>query len=432
MQRAASGRDIVGANGGRGQGATRRGVLAGAAGLLFGAGGVDGVGTASAQQADLGWDEWVVRFRGQALARGVSAPTYDVVMRSFQPDVDVYRFDKAQPEFQEPIWKYVGKRADDSDAATGKARVRDYQALFDKIERTYGVDRYALCALWGIESSFGDVVVNLKWMRPVIPALAALAWGEPRRRSYWEAELINALIIVNRGWAQPSDMIGSWAGAMGHTQWMPEVWLNMGVDFDGDGKVSPFGPPDDALAGTARYLLERGKWRRGETWGYEVRLMPQFDIGLADGRSVRPLGEWQTLGMQRVGGQAFPRLEDKARLWLPAGARGPALVLLPNFYAIRSYNPSNKYALAIGHLADRIRGGGPFVQPWPVDERTLSFAEVQEIQSKLLAAGYDIGQPDGRVGEKTQAAIQSWQRAVGMMPPDGFPTDAVLRRLRGG
>ncbi|WP_407049715.1 lytic murein transglycosylase [Methyloraptor flagellatus] len=409
---------------------TRRGLLGVGVGGLASA--LIGGAPVLAQENTMPWEQWVTAFRAAALARGISAPTYDRVMRSIQPDVEVYKFDKAQPETQEPIWRYMNRRVNDWRIETGKARIRDFAPLFDRIERTYGVDRYMLCALWGMESAYGDVVVNMKWMRPVMPALAALAWGEARRRRYWETELLNALVIVNRGWSTPEEMIGSWAGAMGHTQWMPEVWLNMGVDFDGDGKVSPFGKPDDALAGTARYLMERGKFRRGETWGYEVGLPPGFDVGLADGRTWRSLGEWSAFGVRRITGDAFPRPADKARLWMPAGAKGPVIALVANFFAIRSYNPSNKYALAIGHLADRIRGGGPFVTPWPTDERQLSLAEVQEIQVKLTQAGYDTGGVDGRIGEKTQTAIQAWQRAVGMIPPDGFPSDAVLKRLRGG
>ena len=163
------------------------------------------------------------------------------------------------------MWQYINRRCSDWRVTTGKVRAKEYADLLARIEKDYGVDRYIILGLWGMESSFGDVVANRKYMRPIIPALAALAWGAPRRRPYWEAELLNALTIVDRGWAQPSDMIGSWAGAMGHTQWMPEVWLHMGVDYDHDGRTSPFGKPDDSFAGTRDILVERGKLspRRG-------------------------------------------------------------------------------------------------------------------------------------------------------------------------
>jgi lytic murein transglycosylase len=409
-------------------GLSRRGLLAGLAGLTAAA----IAEPARAQVSDFSWDAWVERFRARAEARGVKRATYDRVMLSIQPDTDVYKFDKAQPEAQEPIWRYLNRRVNEWRINTGRERIKEHADLWSRIEEVYGVDRFHLCALWGMESAFGDVVANPKWMRPVIPSLAALAWGDPRRRTYWETELLNALVIIDRGWANPSDMVGSWAGAMGHTQWMPEVWLNMGVDFDFDGRINPFGKPDDSLAGTARYLVERGNYRRDETWGYEVRLPANFNAGLADARTTRTIRQWKGLGLTRANGLDFPRATDNARLSLPAGVNGPAFLYLPNLYAIRSYNPSTKYALAIGHLADRIRGGGDFVQPWPVDEKQLSLEEAQELQTRLTQLGFDTGGTDGRVGEKTQNAVQEWQRSVGMAPADGFPSDKVLKRLRGG
>ncbi|WP_333822354.1 lytic murein transglycosylase [Pinisolibacter sp.] len=382
--------------------------------------------------ADTGFTEWVGRFRPRALAKGVSGATYDRVMAATVPDTAVYKFDRAQPEVQEPIWRYIERRTSDYNVETGKKRIREYAALWDRIEAKYGVDRYTLCALWGLESSFGDLAVSAKYMRKVIPCLSALAWGDARRRSYWEQELINALIIVDRGWAEPDQMIGSWAGAMGHTQWMPEVWLNMGVDFDGDGRINPFGKPDDALAGTARYLVERGRWRRGEAWGHEVDFTPKFDHAHADGKTQKTFAQWTALGLRRADGKAFSHPDTVARIYLPAGAKGPAFALTRNFYAVKSYNPSSKYALAICHLGDKIRGEGKFVRPWPVDERSLTLSETQEVQERLTALGFDTGGADGRYGDKTRGAIQAWQKSVGMTPADGYPTDKVLARLRGG
>jgi len=267
-----------------------------------------------------------------------------------------------------------------------------------------------ILGLWGIESTFGDPLVQQNHSRPVFPALAALAWGEPRRRSYWETELINALRIVDKGWSNPKEMVGSWAGAMGHTQWMPEVWLNVGFDYDGDGKVNPFGRPDDALGSSARYLVNRGKYRRGEHWGYEVRAP-----GRSSDETSRTFEAWQALGVTRADGQPFPNPKLAAKLWVPV-AGGPAFLLGPNFYAVRSYNPSMNYTLAIVHLGDRVLGGGPFVQPFPGSERAPTLAEVQEMQRRLTAAGFDTGGTDGRVGNMTMAAARSFQQKAGLVP----------------
>jgi membrane-bound lytic murein transglycosylase B len=370
--------------------------------------------------------QWVESFRARARARGVSDATYGRVMAAIKPDTSVYALDRAQPEFREEVWQYLNRRVSDWRIGTGQERAREHASLLESVERQYGVDRWVMLGLWGMESAFGDVVVNPKHMRPILPALAALAWGEPRRRTYWEQELLNALLIIERGWAAPAEMIGSWAGAMGHTQWMPEVWLNMGVDFNGDNRISPFGPPDDALAGTAQYLLRRGKYRRGEGWGYEVRL----PAGIAPGATeMQAIASWQERGVRQASGKAFPRPNEQARLWQPV-AGGPVFLLTQNFHAVKSYNPANTYALAILHLGDRIRGEGAFVQPFPGGERVPTLAEVQEIQRRLTALGFDTDGTDGRVGRDTMLAVRAYQRKVGLEPADGYAGLKVLARLR--
>jgi len=349
-------------------------------------------------------------------------------MRGLKPDTSVYGLLNNQDEFKEALWQYLNRRVSEVRIATGQARAKEYAPLLDRIERDYGVDRHIMLSLWGNESSYGDVVDNPKYMRPVIPALAALAYGAPRRRKYWEQELINALRIVERGYAEPRQMIGSWAGAMGHTQWMPEVWLNMGVDYDKDGRIFPFGKPDDAFAGTARYLVQRGRYRRGEAWGYEVRL-PAGKRRHPSG--TRSYAKWHDLGVRRADGQPFPRPGDHARLRVPERG-GPAFLVGQNFSAVLSYNPAFSYALAVCHLADRIRGDGPFVQQFPGGERAPTLAEVQEIQRRLTEMGFDTNGTDGRVGRDTMRAVRAFQRKVGMEPADGYPGLGVLSRLRKG
>ena len=393
-----------------------QGVLTSMPLLMFGA-------QSNAQSARAPFAQWVAAFRPRALARGISEKTYDSVMANLKPDTSVYALQRSQPEFQEQTWQYVNRRVSDWRVTTGKEVAKEHAALLSQIEQEHGVDRTVLLALWGVESAYGDSIVQQKYMRPVFPALAALAWGEPRRRAYWEKELLNALVIVERGWSRPSEMIGSWAGAMGHTQWMPEVWLNVGLDFDGDGRVSPFGSPADALASTASYLVKRGKYRRGELWGYEVK-------GAASG-GPRSYAAWQAAGVRRVSGEAFPLPNVTARRWVPVPG-GPSFLIGQNFDAVHSYNPSKNYTLAIVHLSDRLRGDGPFVQPFPGSERTPTLAELKELQQRLSSAGFDTGGLDGRVGNETMRAVRTYQEKVGLEPADGYAGLKVLARLRQG
>jgi lytic murein transglycosylase len=382
------------------------------------------LGEGLAQTSSQSFPQWVAAFRPRALKRGISEKTYDSVMGQLKPDTSVYALQRSQPEFQELTWQYLNRRVSDWRVMTGKQAAKDNAALLARIETEYGVDRYLLLALWGVESAYGDPIVQQKYMRPVFASLAALAWGEPRRRTYWEQELLNALVIVERGWSTPAEMIGSWAGAMGHTQWMPEVWLNVGLDFDRDGRVSPFGSPADALASTARYLVNRGKYRRGEHWGYEVR-------GISLDAGSRSYDAWQKAGVRRANGEPFPLPNATARAWVPVPG-GPSFLIGPNFFSVKSYNPSMNYALAIAHLSDRIRGDGPFVQPFPGSERTPTLAELKELQQRLTSQGFDTGGIDGRVGSDTMVAVRAFQKKVGMAPADGYAGLKVLARLRQG
>ncbi len=347
-------------------------------------------------------------------------------MLGVRPDTAGLEAIGSQPEFNEQLWQYLNRRVSDWRIIAGRDKAKEYAPLLSRIERDFGVEPGIMLGVWGVESTYGDPTVQKNHMRPVIPSLAALAWAEPRRRTYWEQELINALTIIQTGWSTPEDMIGSWAGAVGHTQWMPEVWLHLGVDYDGDGKISPFGAPDDALATTARYFVERGKYRRGEHWGYEVRL----PAGVA-GHASRSYADWQKRGVVRADGQTFPQPSATARLWVPVPG-GPAFLLGPNFFAVKTYNPSMNYTLALVHLGDRVTGGGALVQPFPGSERAPTLAEVQEIQRRLTALGFDTGGADGRVGNDTMLAVRDFQRKAGIDPPDGYAGIALLARLRQG
>jgi peptidoglycan lytic transglycosylase B len=372
-----------------------------------------------------GFDQWRDNFRQHALAKGISEATWNRAMAHVEPDMTVFKEIRNQPEFTEQTWQYINRRVSDWRIIAGKEALKQNAALFARIERDFGVERGTLLALWGVESAYGDPLVQQNHMRPVFPSLAALAWNEPRRRDYWQSELINALRIVDRGWSTPEEMRGSWAGAMGHTQWMPEVWLDVGIDYDGDGKISPFGKPDDALGSTAKFLVNRGHYHRGEHWGYEVRSSGGAPAG------SRTYAAWEASGVRRADGQPFPQPNASAQMWVPVPG-GPSFLLGPNFYSVRSYNPSMNYALAICHLGDRILGGGPFIQPFPGSERALTLAEVQEMQVRLTKAGFDTGGTDGRVGNDTMKAIRDYQVKMGLEPVDGYGGLKVLARLRQG
>jgi lytic murein transglycosylase len=383
-----------------------------------------GLSTPAGAQGARPFAQWVEQFRTRALDRGVSDATYRRVMQGLKPDTSVYALDRSQPEFTEKLWQYLNRRVSDWRVAVGRQKAKEYEALLGRIERDFGVGRSVVLGIWGVESAYGDPDVQQNHMRPIFPALAALAWGEARRRSYWEQELLNALVIVERGWGTPEEMRGSWAGAMGHTQWMPEVWLNMGMDYDRDGKVSPFGHPDDALASTARYLVDRGKYRRGEHWGYEVKVPSGSRAS-----GSRSYEAWHKAGILRADGKSFPQPNASAKLWVPVPG-GPGFLLGPNFYAVRSYNPSMNYTLAIVHLGDRIFGAPEVTPKFPAGERAPTLAEVQEIQRRLTALGYDTGGADGRVGNDTMRAIVSFQRKVNFEPADGYAGVRLLARLR--
>jgi len=381
-------------------------------------------GSAQAQGGRVPFPQWVESFRPRALARGVSEATYTRVMRGLKPDTSVYALDRSQPEFTETLWQYLNRRVSDWRITEGREKAKENDALLKRIEQDFGVAPAVMLGIWGVESAYGDPSVQKNLMRPIFPALGALAWGEPRRRRYWEQELLNALVIVERGWGVPEEMRGSWAGAMGHTQWMPEVWLNMGMDYDRDGKVNPFGRPDDALASTARYLMNRGKYRRGEHWGYEVRVPKGVK-----GNASRKYEAWSKAGVVRPDGRTFPQPGATAKLWVPMPG-GPGFLCGPNFYAVRSYNPSMNYTLAIVHLGDRIMGGPEVAPKFPGGERAPTLAEIQEIQSRLTALGFDTGGSDGRIGNATMRAIRDFQQKIKMEPTDGYAGVRLLARLR--
>lgn len=366
---------------------------------------------------------WVAGFRPRALQAGVTPETFDRYMPRVSLRLDVLERDRRQDEFTKTIWDYLDKAASDDRIANGQKALRDHAALLDQIEARYGVDRAAVVAIWGLESAYGAVRGDI----PVLDAVATLSY-DARRAVFFEAELIAALQILQDGQTTAEAFKGSWAGASGHTQFMPSSIRATAVRFDGQGLPNLWSDsPADALASTAAYLAKSG-WKKGLPWGWEVALPEGFDVAQTGSRTPRPMSHWNALGLTLADGSPLPT-GDWSALILPAGARGPAFLITDNFAAIETYNRADSYVIAVGHLSDRIQGGGPILHPWPRDLRALTLPERQEMQSRLKAEGLYAGEPDGKVGPLTLAAVKAFQTAAGL-PPDSYASLQVLDALR--
>ena len=372
--------------------------------------------------------KWVRDFWPTAKSAGVSRSVYDAALGNFTPDPDVMKRAGNQAEFKTEIWDYLDMTVSEERITEGKAALASWGKSLDGIERKYGVDKYIVAAIWGIESHYGAVLENPKIVKGTIRSLATLAYAGGRRAKYGRTQLIAALKIVQRGDVSAKGMLGSWAGAMGHTQFIPTTYNAYAVDFDGDGRRNIWTSPVDARASTGAYLDKMG-WQSGKTWGYEVRLAAGFSTKYA--KKSRTLGEWQKLGVTRIGGRAFPRPSDTASLLLPAGRNGPAFLLLKNFSVIKRYNVSTSYALAVGHLADRLRGGGAFATAWPGKEPALTLDERTRVQAHLKTRGLYDGPVDGEIGSGSRLAIADYQKRVGLSP-DGVASRKVLQLLEAG
>jgi membrane-bound lytic murein transglycosylase B len=356
--------------------------------------------------------------------RGVTRETFETYTRELTPDLRIMDLMDAQPEFTKAFWDYLDSLVNDSRIKRGREILAQYRNVFDAMERTYGVDRHIVAAIWGIESNFGTSGGE----RPVVRSTATLACVG-RRQDYFRNEFLAALEILEKGDINPDRLKGSWAGAFGPTQFMPTSFKRFAVDFDGDGRRDVVDSTADLIGSTANNLKSDG-WIPGQTWGYEVTLPAGFNYLLADSTKPMAMREWERLGVARVGGRGYLRPTDRAYLLIPAGVAGPAFLMLNNFRVLMKYNPAEAYALAIGHLADRMRGDGPIVASWPRNERVLSGAERYELQQQLVSRGFDIGgEPNGRINAKSRNAIKSFQVSQGLVP-DGFASADLLQRLR--
>lgn len=369
--------------------------------------------------------QWRDSFRQEALDKGIDAELFDRAFAGVTPDEDVIRADRSQPEFSRPVWAYLDSAMSSQRVSTGRSRLAAQRETLNAIEQRYGVDRHILAAIWGLESNYGQNMGN----RPVIRSLATLA-HEGRRPRFAHDQLLAALDILQHRDIEPAGMLGSWAGAMGQTQFIPTTYNQYAVDFDGNGKRDIWNSPADALASAAHYLQQSG-WRSGQSWGQEVLLPANFDYAQADPAVKKTVAEWQALGVTTPGGQrlADNLADQRAALLLPAGHRGPAFLLLHNFSTIMRYNNSSSYALAIGLLSERFQGGGRIVADWPTDDRPLSRSERIELQTLLTEKSLEPGGIDGIIGANTRRAIRSFQQQQGW-PADGYASVELLEALR--
>jgi lytic murein transglycosylase len=361
--------------------------------------------------------------KSAVIQAGVSQATASRALDGVQPDEKVLRLSKVQPEFKTPIWDYLGFLVDEQRVADGQQMMRKYDSVLRSVERNFGVNRFVVAAVWGVETDFGREVGS-----SYLPqALATLVCQGGSRTSFWRGELIAALKLVDRGDLKLDELYGSWAGAFGQTQFIPSTYQRLAVDFDGDGKRDLVGSTADALGSTANYLKRAG-WAAGESWMIEAKVPANYS-GPTGRKSKAPLSTWASRGVTRADGAALSG-GAQAGLILPAGPRGPGFLVFRNFDAIYSYNQAESYALAISHLADRMAGYPPFRTPWPTDDPGLSRAQRLHLQKLLIAKGYDIGEADGKIGPATRDAIADAEKRYGM-PPTGRAGTKIYKALGG-
>lgn len=383
--------------------------------------------TAPAAAAEQSFDAWLAEFRIRAQAEGIEAATLDRAFAGVQPIPRVIELDRRQPEFVLSFWRYLGNAVTPERIAQGQALLREHEILLSQVERTYGVQARFLVAFWGLETNYGATFGSF----PVIGALSTLAW-DGRRQAFFETQLLDALRIIQAGDIEPARMEGSWAGAMGHLQFIPSTFTGHAVDGDGDGRRDIWGSLPDVFTSAANYLSTLG-WKGDETWGREVLLPDGFDYDLVSIATLpetrKSLADWTALGVRSADGSALPRVDIEGGLILPAGAEGPAFLVYENYRHILSWNRSILYAVAVGHLADRLVGLPDFTAQAPADQRRLAVEEVKEIQRRLAQLGFDVGEADGRIGPQTRNAIRAFQTSAGL-PSDAFASPALLEELR--
>lgn len=375
--------------------------------------------------ANSGFQKWVVEFKAYALKHNISSNTFDIAFKGVTSiDPDVLKKAAYQPEFSDPTWNYFDNRVHDEAVKDGKKYSKKLSKWLNRIENQFGVNRNILLAIWSMETSYGEVMKRDDIMKDAIRSLATLAYADPKRANFARNQLIAAMKILQSGDIDRSHLKGSWAGALGHTQFIPTSYLKYGIDIDGDGRRDIWGSVPDALA-TAANLLNKNGWQSGKTWGYEVKLPAhtKFPSGSLT------LENWNKLGVKRANGKAFPYPKDNAILKLPDGIEGPVFLVTKNFFVIKRYNNSDRYAFAVGLLADQIAGYPGLINDWSRPFTSITILERQEMQTHLKALGFYDGRIDGKIGETSQNAIKSFQQRNKMLI-DGHPSRELLLILR--
>ena len=376
---------------------------------------------AGAQDAD--FEAWLNGVRRDAKAAGISQATIEAALTGLNPIERVLELDRRQPEFTRTFWSYLDRAVTPGRIERGRELLAEHGELLGRVQRRYNVQPRYLVAFWGLESNFGKYTGGFS----VIGALATLAY-DARRGDFFRAQLLDALRIIDQGHIGLAEMEGSWAGAMGQLQFIPSTFVGYAVDFDGDGRRNIWTDLPDVFGSAANYLSSIG-WRGDEKWGREVRLPDGFDWELAGLKLRKPIAEWRRLGVRRADGGALPVADISGAIVAPGGHKGPVFLVYGNFHKILNWNRSLLYAIAVGHLADRIVGRGALRTARPAKEEPLSRAQVAEMQDLLAQLGFDAGEPDGVVGSRTRAALRAFQRAA-KVPPDGYPTPDLLSNIR--
>lgn len=369
----------------------------------------------------------ISNLKNQAINSGVSSTSYDRYTQNLTPDYSVIEKLNYQPEFSTPIWDYLSGLVDVERVELGKIKIRQHQDVLNKVSATYGVPIETVVAVWGVESNYG----NISGKNDLLQSLGTLSC-EGRRQNFFRGEFFAAMRILQRGDLTQDQLKGSWAGAFGHTQFMPSTYEELAVDFDGDGRRDLVSSTTDALASTANFLKKRG-WQIGQPWGFEVTLPEGISIAGEGRRNKKSLSLWVDKGVIRADGTPLIQGNlsgmSQAGLMAPAGENGPVFLVFKNFDAIYSYNAAESYALAIAHLSDRLQGANGFVKEWPTNDAGTSRTERREIQAYLLSRGYDIGEVDGLIGDKTKQAIRQEQTRFGLSPT-GRAGQLILRAIR--